>query len=421
MDMKLTPLMPLLAVVVGCTEPEVAFSSSALQTVAPVVTTPVRHEYDGAPRSPNADDPAIWLPPYPWMSPLIIGVLKNAGLEVYHLDGSVVQVIQPSVEPCADDASGQTFGRYNNVDVTYGFALRRSDGAKRRVDLAVVTDRGCDRLRIYRIDPWRPEAPLVEITDPNAPRVFPTDALDEQSTAYGIALQRDDDDELAAFVTQRSRSVIAKLELVSSGHGHVTYQRVAELHAPAGFDGDLQFEGLVVDGDNERLYAAQELVGIWSIPLDDLEGTVTLSPDFLEEVVQSSGGEHVVADVEGMALYHRDDDDGYLLVSSQGDNTIHVYDRDGDEPLAQRHLGAFHVDGVEGTDGLDVLNVPMPGFAKGVLVVHDGEAPPPASTDPVDGFPYEASTRFAFVGWEDVAKLFQPRLRVSRWGWNPRD
>jgi 3-phytase len=418
--MKLSPCLPLIAAVFGCTEPDVASSSSALHTVSPVVTTPVRHEYDGAPRAPNADDPAIWLPPHPWMSPLVIGVLKNAGLEVYRLDGSVVQVVQPSLEPCVDSASGETFGRYNNVDVAYGFPLRVAGGKKRRVDLVVATDRGCDRLRIYRIDPSRPHAPLVEITDPQAPRVFPAEPLDEQSTAYGIALQRDDD-ELVLFVTQRSRSTIAKLELVSTGNGYVSYEHRAELHAPAGFDGDLQFEGLVVDAENERLYAAQEIVGVWSIPLDDLEGTVTLSPDYLEELVQSSGGEHLVEDVEGVVLYHRDDDDGYLLVSSQGDNMIHVYDRDGDEPLAERHLGAFHVDGVEGTDGLDVLNVPMPGFPKGLLVVHDGEAPPPASTAPVDGFPYEASTRFALVRWEDVAKAFEPRLRVSRWGWDPRD
>ena len=46
---------------------------------------------------------------------------------------------------------GWTFGRFNDVDVAYGVKIGRE-----RRDIAVVTDRGCDRLRIYSIDPDRP-------------------------------------------------------------------------------------------------------------------------------------------------------------------------------------------------------------------------------------------------------------------------
>ncbi|MFD0533644.1 phytase [Actinomadura luteofluorescens] len=48
---------------------------------------------------------------------------------------------------------GDEPGRFNNVDLIYGFQLGR-----RKVDLAVVSDRGRDTVRAYAIDPAKAEA-----------------------------------------------------------------------------------------------------------------------------------------------------------------------------------------------------------------------------------------------------------------------
>jgi myo-inositol-hexaphosphate 3-phosphohydrolase len=49
-----------------------------------------------------------------------------------------------------------------------------------------------------------------------------------------------------------------------------------------------------------------------------------------------------------------------VLVSSQGDGTIQVFERRGGFTRASgnRHVTAFSVDGVGETDGVDVVNVP---------------------------------------------------------------
>jgi len=490
-----------LALAPACAEPATDLDvitpalTAAPRLVAPFATTPSLHEYEDAPRAPNADDPAIWAPRRGRHAPLVITVLKGGGLEVYDLDGHVVQSLagvrrpplaaedpaspgpqpDPGTGACAGSESGEIFSRYNNVAIAYDVPLRRPGGRVRRVDLAVVSDRGCDRLRFFAIDPDAPGGPLVDVTAAAAPRVFPTrfvqpspaqspgepsrleaNPIDDQSTAYGVAVYRRGAHGVRIAVTQRSRAVIALVELVATADGRVTYQRRAELRADpivrirapgGGWMGwtpcredavdDPQFEGLVYDDARRILWASQEVVGLWAIPLDvEPWGVVELDPHHLVEPVRSFGapywavpddgefacedeapwpipagtvvvrgnpgvgGRHLEADVEGLALV-RDPDDGEperLLVSSQGDDTIHVYELD--RRGLGRHRGAFQVDGVTGTDGLDVVTTPLgAALPDGLLVVHNGGAPPPASSDPVNGFPYAESTQFALVDW----------------------
>jgi 3-phytase len=121
---------------------------------------------------------------------LVIGTAKDAGLLVYDMSGQLVQALLPPNaphvspadpatpaginldpdKPCPDSQSLETFGRFNNVDIAYGVRLGSRPG---RVDVAVVSDRGRDRVRFYKIDPAGPDGPLVDITAANVPRVFP--------------------------------------------------------------------------------------------------------------------------------------------------------------------------------------------------------------------------------------------------------
>ncbi|GHH83714.1 hypothetical protein GCM10017771_11000 [Streptomyces capitiformicae] len=75
------------------------------------------------------------------------------------------------------------------------------------------------------------------------------------------------------------------------------------------------------------------------------------------------GGTHLSADVEGLTILDEGDGDGdgYLLASSQGDNTFAAYDRevsDNNEYESGFRIAAGTVDGSEEYDGAAVLNAP---------------------------------------------------------------
>src|SRR5262245_29129541 len=168
-----------------------ASAAMAQPTLQPVLRTSPLFNYEDAPATPDADDPAIWINQRNHRESLVIGTAKDAGILMYDLSGARVQALfppnapqvtafdpatpaglNPASTPCVDSTSGDTFGRYNNVDIAYDVRLGQSPRAP-RADVAIVSDRGCDRVRFFRIDPDNPEGPLVDITAPGVPRVFP--------------------------------------------------------------------------------------------------------------------------------------------------------------------------------------------------------------------------------------------------------
>ena len=158
-----------------------ATTGVAQTVVQPVLRTAPLFNYDDAPATPDADDPAIWINRRNHQQSLIIGTAKDAGLLAYDLSGNLVQALFPpnaplvgladpatpaglnsDATPCVDSASGETFGRYNNVDVAYDVRLGNRPGAA-RVDVAIVSDRGCDRVRFFKMVTSDPDGPLVDI------------------------------------------------------------------------------------------------------------------------------------------------------------------------------------------------------------------------------------------------------------------
>ncbi|KUM79182.1 phytase [Streptomyces curacoi] len=411
-------------------------------SVAARVETPAVHD-DEAGGHADADDPAVWVDPDRPGRSLVIGTLKEAGLDVYGLDGRRLQHIAAPTAPGEDTAPG----RFNNVDVVYGFSL-----GGRKTDLALVSDRGRDRVRAYAIDPAAVAAgrpPLKDVTAADAAPVFSASEaeVDDQRTAYGLAAFSDDD-EAYVVVSRRSETRVRLLRLEDRG-GRIGYRTEDTLDLPASFTlpdgtdwtpcadpGDRpQVEGMVVDQEEHVLYAAQEDVGLWRVGLDDEEferpelidrvreyGTPwTYDAEEEECVIDTAGdpgfgGEHLSADAEGATIYHAADGTGYLLASSQGDNTFAVYERQG----ANRYLGSFAVtdgpatDGVQHSDGSTVVNVPLGrSFPEGLLVTHDGEA------TPADGD--REGTGFKLTGWESVAGAFPKPLTIDTESFDPRD
>ncbi|MFF3089597.1 phytase [Streptomyces nojiriensis] len=406
-------------------------AAPSLPRVTASVETPSLFD-DEAGGNANADDPAIWRNTRNPDASLVIATAKEGGLRVYDLDGRQVQAL-PAPAPPRD---GDKPGRFNNVDLITG--LRFPDG---RHDVAVVSDRGRDQLRVYRIDPKRPAAPLVDVTDEAAaPPVFSAgqDEVNDQRTAYGLAAYTDRRSGRSYAVTSRRHATdLALAELLPNARGKVGYRTVRTTSLPASFTlpngkswspcgepGERpQVEGMVVDPDTGDLYAGQEDVGIWKLDAD------LRSPARLIEKVRSFGvpgtwnpateecdagadpgfgGRHIAADVEGLTIWRdpkRPGHGGYLLASSQGDDTFAVFDRE----HGNAYVRGFRIgdgatpgspDGSQECDGAAVTSAPLgKRFPNGLLVVQDGHNTP--RTTGADG-QARTDTDFKFV---DLGRL----------------
>lgn len=220
-----------LGVIAGPAHAEAARGGTApsLPRVAASVETPSLFD-DAAGGNANADDPAIWRNAKDPGASLVIATAKEGGLRVYDLDGRQVQAL-PAPAPPRD---GDKPGRFNNVDLITG--LRFPDG---RHDVAVVSDRGRDQLRVYRIDPKRPTAPLVDVTDEAAaPQIFSAgqDEVNDQRTAYGLAAYTDRRNGRSYAVTSRRHATdLALAELLPNAQGKVGYRTVRTTSLPASF------------------------------------------------------------------------------------------------------------------------------------------------------------------------------------------
>lgn len=294
---------------------------------ATVETEPVPHGGDAA------DDPAVWVNPTDPAASAVIGTDKQGGLLVYDLDGQQLQYLP--------------VGEVNNVDV------RPAGQGLGDRPLVVTGNRSDDSLGVYELDP-----DTRQLRDVAAGRLAP--GLE----VYGSCLYSSaGTGRLFAFVTSKSGRVV-QFELFDDGSGRVDGEQVRA------FDLDSQIEGCVADDELGQLYVGEEDVGIWRYDAEPDAG------DQRTAVAEVSRSGPLVADVEGLTLAAGPDGTGYLIASSQGDDSYAVYRRDGDNEFVTsfRVVGGPDVDGAEDTDGLVAAAVPLgPDFPAGVLVVQDGE------------------------------------------------
>ncbi|WP_423462487.1 phytase [Promicromonospora sp. MS192] len=386
------------------------------------VETPSLYD-DEAGGNASGDDPAIWVHPEDSARSLVVATAKEGGLRVYDVAATELQSVAATPAPRADGVPG----RYNNVDIAYGL-----DVGGERTDVAVVSDRYNDQIRFFAIDPAGAAAatPLTEVTAPGLDFLFSPDreAVDEEHTAYGLAVYQRRG-ATYAVVTQEGTTTIATARLTTGADG-VGYTDVEHLAMPGEFrlpDGTTwvpceepgtgpQLEGVAVDRRTGTLYAAQEDVGLWRVPLPLGSGEPRLVDrvrDFgvhdvydpateecapVDPAAPSYGGRHLTADAEGVDIWYGPGRTGYVIVSSQGDDTYPVYALTGrNRPLGAFRVAGDGVDDVNGSDGLAVSNAPVGGYRSGLLVTHDEPETGP------DTDPDRDATGFSYVHWGDVA------------------
>ena len=418
-------------------------TASTVQTIA-TVTASVEtrsHFKDDQGNFTDVDDPAIWVNPIDKSKSLVVTTLKKGGIDVYNLQGQLLQFIPPALAPSCSDLTAQCdnkTGRTNNADIIYNFDLNGN-----KVDLVVVSDRGLDKLSIYVIKP-NSTSLLQNVTSAAAPLIFAKNQQDinEGRTAYGLATAKTD--KAIAFVSQNSETRVAQLEIFDNGDGTISYQNIANMDFPDKFtlpnnsswtpcsndDNERpHLEGIVADTKNDALFLAQEDVGIWKVKLSEPNNskhwqliakvkeygtpyTRTWHKAEQEYICQLNveqdkgyGDEHLTADAEGLTLYDGGNGQGYLLASSQGNNTIALFDRQ----APHQYINSFTVaggsiDGVKETDGMMVVNADLgKGFSQGVLVMQDGDNQA-KSTQGVKAGQQRESTNFKYVPWTSIAK-----------------
>ncbi len=354
--MKSLPLW-LLFLAAGLQDPVVS-------VVATRETDPVHHGGDAA------DDPAIWVDPVDPEKSLILGDDKGGGLCVYGLDGRELQVLDETKH-------------INNVDLRRGFLLAGAFAggtAHERVDLAGAGNETDRSLLFYKVNPsTRRLEPAGEIA---AIGLVPYGACMYRSAASGKTY---------TFVNDRN-GVTQQWELRDGGSGKVTGTKVRQ------FDVGTMVEGCVADDALGKLYIGEETVAIWKYGAEPGDGEARVRVD------GTGKGGHLSADIEGLAIYAASDGRGYLLASSQGNNTFVIYERGGTNAyVGTFRIAAGAVDGVNDTDGIEVTSAALgPAFPKGLFVAQDG-----SNTGP------SANQNYKLVPWEAIASKFVPPLLVD--------
>ena len=319
----------------GCaTMPPPVVSLPAGNVIAVTETAPV-----GTAAADAADDPAIWRNPADPAKSLIVATDKKAGLHVYGLGGAS-RAFEPD-------------GRLNNVDlVDLGAASV----------IAVASDRNdpvAAKLRLYRLDT-------------TAAKLIPLGVVDGgRGEAYGVCLWLNGD-ALHAFSVLKDGTVEEyRLDRLTG-----TPRAVPLLTRKL----PTQTEGCVVDPRNGTLYVGEEDVGIWRFLNGQPRGTLMAKAD----------GRQLVADVEGLAILPDGIDGGYLVASSQGDNTYAVYRLPGMEPAGRFRIVAGKVGATEETDGIALAGGNFgPEYPEGLFIAQDGNNGAQAQN-------------FKLVSWADV-------------------
>jgi 3-phytase len=320
-----------------------------MQQVLPTVQTPAAPA-----RGDVIDDPAIWHHAVTPAQSRILATDKRNGLEVYDLQGKLLQQLK--------------VGRLNNVDVRYGLPF-----AGQPHDVAVASLRNNNSLQLFAINAQGEVKDAGQIAT----------QLEE---IYGLCLFQPAAGQVEVFVNDKS-GLIEQFQLSSDGkrwQGH----KVRQLQVPG------QPEGCVVDDVRQQLYVGEEDVGIWRF-------AAAAKASSVGEKIILADGETLVADVEGLAF--APGERPYLLASSQGNDSYVLFSAVAPYQAVLRFRVITNpelaIDGTSETDGLDLTVRSLgPGFTEGALIIQDGRKRMP-----------EQGQNLKYIPWSSVLELIEQR------------
>lgn len=304
----------------------------------------------------SADDTAIYINEEDPKKSLIIGTNKQAGLIVYDLDGKITQEFPD--------------GELNNVDIRYGFEFNDKE-----VALIAASNRTFDTIDFYYVDDTQKVSRLSSNEHAAGLKI------------YGLCMYKDkENNQYYVFVNSKKGEVIQWL--IEEKDENLALSKAREFKLSS------QVEGCVADDDYNKFYISEETKGIWQYEAF----SESIKEPILIDSVSLNG--NLVADVEGLAIYHAGKKEGYLIASSQGENAFAIYSR-----KTLEYIGKFQVNykdkQIQNTDGISIASHSLDlSYPFGIIVVQDGNQ--------TNDF-----QNFKMVSWLSLATSFFPPLRLE--------
>jgi 3-phytase len=311
----------------------------------------------------DVDDCAFWVHPTDPSKSLVIvndkGVeTSKGGLYIYNLTGVLEQKV--------------SIHQPQNPDIRYNVVFGSDT-----MDVVVCVDRGLgdttyNKVRIFKINPDKAQATSGFLTEITTAKGIPTG----QTEAYGHSLyQRPSDGALFSIVTPNSTNDFTQIKLQSDGAGKVK-GAVVRKWGRTDIKGDI-CEGTCADDELGFIYICDEnsrVMKYYADPDSNINAVVGIFA--LKDGIEG--------DREGINIYRCRDNTGYILVSSQGNDQIKVYDR-----ITNAFLGTVIPEGMKDCDGLDVTATPLGAkFPHGMAAFHLGST---------------IGSQFGFYDWSDIA------------------
>ncbi len=342
LDQRFLMLKKILALCLASLVPMLNSCNAGLASVFPKVKT---ESVAG-----DADDCTIWIHPTNRDLSLIIGNDKKGGGGLYgwDLQGNIVFYYGPFIKPIS-------------LDIRYGFSL-----GSEKVDILVVGTHADNTLRAFKIDP--DQRRLIDVT---APEGILTGA---NYQIYGLTLyQNPKTKAVSAIISQgKSHADLIQIALKDNGNGFVQGKAI---RAFGGKEIRNIVGGMCADDDLGFIYCSDEDVNVLKFHAEpDLGG---------ELVARFAADDGIKGDREGISLYRCSDNRGYLILSSQGNNQLKLYDRTGNNQF----IMTIKKGGSTKTDTLSATSCQVGPFTHGFVVCHNDE-----------------NANFVLYDWDDIAQ-----------------
>lgn len=211
--------------------------------------------------------------------------------------------------------------------------------------------RATNEIKIFKIDSKTRN--LIDITTESGI------STGFEKNTYGLCLyKRSSDGQLFAFVSRKATDNIHQIMLQDDGTEKIKGILIRQF----GLKDQKSFvEGMVADDEYGYFYCSDERNAILKYRADP---SVHRDP-FIQAFGVADG---IRGDREGLALYKLGSGKGYLIVSSQGDSTFKLYQRE----EKNKFVKSASLHGVRKTDGIAASSQSIPPYyPTGLFVAHD--------------------------------------------------
>ncbi|MDO3695038.1 phytase [Wenyingzhuangia sp. chi5] len=282
-------------------------------------TTPVESLEDAA------DDACIWINQKDVNASLIIGTNKKQGLCTYNLQGELL--------------NNDPVGKVNNVDIRDQFYYKGDT-----ISVVTASNRTNNTITVHRVHADGTfENIAKDAIKSNLNEVYGLCMYQNSGNTYVFISGKDGEVEKWQLIAQEDGVVGALISTISVGS---------------------QTEGMVADDELGFVYIGEEDVALWKYNANNLEENRTL--------VAKTSDVNMKDDFEGVTLYKQENNTGYVILSSQGNNSYAMFDRVTNQYIKSFTLVDGEIDGTNDTDGIDVTSVSFKDFPKGFFIAQDG-------------------------------------------------